>query len=146
MSVSGSRPISLALKRRLALGGVDDDARAGGLCLALDRPLPQVEEASEERILQQRVVFPHPALDRDSDNAGRDPPDDRRQGLHRCAAGLGDRGAGEGCSRAARCQSDPARHNERRKDPVHRLETLTLAETHLGKQTASRNVSGSVLI
>ena len=38
-----------------ALGGVDDDARAQALCFAAERLIRHVEEAPEERVIEQRV-------------------------------------------------------------------------------------------
>ena len=81
----------------IALRGVDDHAGTGRLGLALDRLLLlQVEEAPEQRILQQRVVLAHPTAHRDADDARRHPADDRGDGLHRSAADLGYRRACEG--------------------------------------------------
>ena len=92
MSVSGSRPISVALKCRLsfsvtsmtvsfadghdvivgqyiALAGIDDDAGPGSLHLAAHQLVRHAEELAEEWILHQRVLHLDAAADRDIDDA-----------------------------------------------------------------------------
>ena len=103
----------MRIGHHVALRSVDNDARAGCLCLALDRLLLQVEEAAEHRILQQRVVFPHSTAHGDADDAWGDPADHRRQGLDRRAIGQGYWRSGEHRGYDARRQGDSAGDNER---------------------------------
>ena len=92
----------------VALRGVDDDTRSRRLGFALQRLLLQVEKAAEQRILQQRVVFTHPAAHRDADNAGGYAANHRSQTLDRGATRLGYRRPGKCRAIGARHQSDPA--------------------------------------
>ena len=129
ISVSGSRPINLALKRRLslvvtsmlfaifatwavgqhiALRGIDDDSRARRLGLALDRLLLHVEKPPEHRVLQQRIVLAHSPAHRDADNTRGYPAHDRGDAVHRSAAHFRYRRPGEHQTRVAHHQSDPA--------------------------------------
>jgi hypothetical protein len=71
--------------------GVDDDAGAGRLRLALPRALlGNVEKASEERIVEKRIALRlHGAFHRDIDDGRRCPLDHRRQRGHRRFAYFG---------------------------------------------------------
>jgi hypothetical protein len=97
----------------IALPGIDNHTRTGRLRLMFDRLLLQVEEAPDHRVLQQRIVFPHPSAHRNADDAWGYAADHRRQGLDRRAIGQGYRRSGENRGNDARRQGDSAGDNER---------------------------------
>ena len=113
----------MGVGQHIALRGVDDDAGAGRLGLALLRllALRQVEKAAEERVLQQRVLLPHPAAHRDVDDARGDlraasaRGSARRAGQPRGSAPP----AGRRRPRSDR-RAQPAHQHERREDRFHR--------------------------
>ena len=106
--------------QHVALRGIDDDAGAHRLGFALDRLVAEVEKLAEQRVLRQRVVLAHLALDRDADNARGDAADHVGDARHRRAvARFGYRRAGQRRMRQRRRQRDPGRYNERRQCPVH---------------------------
>jgi hypothetical protein len=79
-------PISVlddvVVRQHIAVARIDDDARAGGLGLALNWPFGNAEETAEKRIGQQRIVDHHLTADGDVDHCRRHLPQHRGQGRH----------------------------------------------------------------
>ncbi len=109
--------------QHIALRGIDDDARADRLGLALDRLVAEVEELAEHRVLRQRVVLAHLA----ACTAMPTTPGVMRLTTSATlvtgapSLGLGYRRAGLRRMRQRRRQRDPGRYNERRQYPVHSI-------------------------
>src|SRR5262249_26757324 len=103
----------------IALRRIDDDARAGRLRLPLDiaaLALRDVEEAAEDRILQQRVLLARAALGGDVDDAGGDCVEHRCEARQRRAAEFGYCPGRESRRRRA---DDTADQHQRRDQPLH---------------------------
>ena len=75
----------MVVGQHIALGRIDDHARAERLLDALARLVRDVEEAPEYRVVEERIAHLHAGLRVDVDHGRRDPVDHRRQSRQRLA-------------------------------------------------------------